>query len=109
MNPVLLQIGLWFRRRAHNIAALLLGTMFICFLIQIFFRYVLNYPVGWTEELSILCWMWGVLWGAAFIVSERDEVRFDIVYSNVSDGVRRLFTVITGVALIFLYGISLPA
>jgi TRAP-type C4-dicarboxylate transport system permease small subunit len=109
MNPVLLQIGLWLQRRAHNIAALLLGTMFICFLVQIFSRYILNYPVGWTEELSILCWMWGVLWGAAFILSEADEVRFDIVHSNVSDGVRRLFTVVTGVALIFLYGISLPA
>src|SRR5437763_12028092 len=95
--------------RAHNMAALFLVTMFISFLVQIFFRYILNHPVGWTEELSILCWMWGVLWGAAFIVTERDEVRFDIIYSNVSDGIRRLFTVVTGVALIFLYGISLPA
>src|SRR5437762_4871394 len=109
MTPNALRIGPWLQRRAHNMAALLLGTMFISFLVQIFFRYILNYPVGWTEELSILCWMWGVLWGAAFIVTERDEVRFDIIYSNVSDGIRRLFTVVTGVALIFLYGISLPA
>jgi TRAP-type C4-dicarboxylate transport system permease small subunit len=99
----------WLRRRAHNIAALLLATMFVCFLIQILFRYVFNYPVGWTEEVSILCWMWGILWGAAFILSERDEVRFDILYSNVPEGVRRVFTVLTGLALIALYGISLPA
>lgn len=99
----------WFLRRTHNIAALLLATMFACFVIQIVMRYVVNNPVGWTEELSILCWMWGILWGAAFVVSERDEVRFDILYGNVSDGVRRVFTVITGVALIALYGVSLPA
>jgi C4-dicarboxylate transporter DctQ subunit len=99
----------WLRRRTHNIAALLLATMFTCFLVQIFFRYVLNNPVGWTEELSILCWMWGILWGAAFVVTESDEVRFDIVYGNVSEGVRRVFTVITGLALIGLYGVSLPA
>ena len=99
----------WLQRRTHNIAALLLATMFGCFIVQIVLRYVFNYPVGWTEELSILCWMWGILWGAAFVVTERDEVRFDILYGNVPEGVRRVFTVITGLALIGLYGVSLPA
>ena len=109
MTTRLNRIAPWLRRRTQNIAAILLATMFICFLVQILFRYVFNYPVGWTEELSILCWMWGILWGAAFIVSEQDEVRFDILYSNVSESVRRVFTVITGLALIALYGVSLPA
>jgi TRAP-type C4-dicarboxylate transport system permease small subunit len=109
MSTKLLRTARWLRRRAQNVAALMLATMFVCFLIQILFRYVFNYPVGWTEELSILCWMWGVLWGAAFILTERDEVRFDILYGNVPESVRRIFTVISGVALILLYGISLPA
>jgi TRAP-type C4-dicarboxylate transport system permease small subunit len=109
MGPTLVRTAQWLRWRAQNVAALMLGTMFTCFFIQILFRYVFNYPVGWTEELSILCWMWGVLWGAAFILSERDEVRFDILYSNVPEAVRRVFTVITGLALITLYGVSLPA
>jgi TRAP-type C4-dicarboxylate transport system permease small subunit len=109
MSPRLNRTTHWLRRRAQNIAALLLAAMFTCFLIQILFRYVFNYPVGWTEELSILCWMWGVLWGAAFVLSEHDEVRFDILYGNVPEGVRRVFTVITGLALIVLYGVSLPA
>ena len=109
MNPNFLRIVQWLRWRAQNISALLLATMFTCFPIQILFRYVFNYPVGWTEELSILCWMWGVLWGAAFELSEHDEVRFDILYGNVPERVRRVFTVITGLALIILYGVSLPA
>ena len=102
-------IGQWLRRRAENVAVALLGTMFVCFIIQIFSRYVLNYPVGWTEEVSILTWLWTVLWGAAFVISEREEVRFDIIYSAVSENTRRAFTIITGVALIFLYGVSMPA
>jgi C4-dicarboxylate transporter DctQ subunit len=109
MHPGLLRIAQWLRRRAQNVAALMLGVMFSCFLIQVLLRYVFNYPVGWTEELSILCWMWGVLWGAVFVLSERDEVRFDILYSNVPEAVRRVFTVVTGLALVALYGISLPA
>jgi TRAP-type C4-dicarboxylate transport system permease small subunit len=109
MNAEALRIARWLRQRAQNVAALMLAMMFVCFLIQILFRYVFNYPVGWTEELSILCWMWGVLWGAAFVLTERDEVRFDILYGNVPERVRRIFTVVSGLALIVLYGISLPA
>ncbi len=83
--------------------------MFVCFIIQIFWRYVLNSPVGWTEEVIITAWLWTVLWGAAFIIGEAEEIRFDIIYSNVSEGARRLFTVLTGIVLIAVYGVSLPA
>jgi C4-dicarboxylate transporter DctQ subunit len=102
-------LGRWLRRRAENVAVALLSTMFACFIVQIFFRYLLNNPVGWTEEVIVTAWLWTVLWGAAFIVSEAEEVRFDILYSNMSEGARRACTVVTGVALILLYGVSLPA
>ena len=102
-------IGRWLHRRAENIEVALIATMFIGFLLQIAFRYFLNQPLGWTEEVTILCWMWGVLWGAAFIVSDEEEIRFDILYAAVPETVRRVFTVITGIALILLLAISLPA
>src|SRR3954453_15411189 len=102
-------VGRWLRRRAENIAVALLSTMFACFIIQIFFRYVLNNPVGWTEEVIVTAWLWTVLWRAAFILSEAEEVRFDIGYSNISQQARRICTIVTGVALVLLYGISLPA
>src|SRR3977135_4116247 len=102
-------IARWLRRRAENIAVILLSTMFACFIIQIFFRYVLNNPVGWTEEVVITMWLWTVLWGAAFILGEAEEIRFDIIYSNISENARRVCTVLTGSVLVFIYGISLPA
>ena len=88
---------------------LLLSIMFVGFIIQIFFRYVLNNPIGWTEEVIITTWLWTVLWGAAFVLSEAEEIRFDIIYSNISESARRVFTVFTGIALIAAYAISLPA
>lgn len=102
-------IGRWLRRRAENIAAILLAVVFVCFILQIAFRYLLGWPVGWTLEVSTLAWMWLVLWGGAFVVRERDEVRFDILYSAVPDRIRRGFVVVAGLALAAIFAISLPA
>ncbi|SON55678.1 TRAP-type C4-dicarboxylate transport system, small permease component [Hartmannibacter diazotrophicus] len=109
MNPSLPGFLGWLRRRAENVAAALLAAVFISFILQILFRYVLAWPVGWTIEVSTLAWMWLVLWGAAFVVTERDEIRFDIIYGAVPDRVRRGFAVVTGLALILLLARSLPA
>ena len=37
------------------------------------------------------------------------EIRFDIIYGAVGPGTRRVMCIITAVALIALYGVSLPA
>ena len=99
----------WLHRRAENVAVALIAIMFASFLVQILARYVFNRPVAWTEEVSVLCWLWVVLWGAGFVIRDDEEVRFDIIYGMVSIKTRRAFTVLTGIALIMLYLISLPA
>ena len=76
-------LGLWLARRAENVAAAMLAAMFAAFLLQIVFRYALNLPIGWTHEISVILWVWLVLWGAAFVVTEREEIRFDIIYGAV--------------------------
>jgi TRAP-type C4-dicarboxylate transport system permease small subunit len=102
-------IGTWLRRVAEWVAAALLGVMFVSFIVQIAFRYLLNLPTGWSSEVTVICWLWLVLWGAAFVVREREEIRFDIVYGSVSPPARRAMAVLTAVALIVLYGWSFPA
>ena len=96
-------------RRANDVAVVLMGIMFLSFLLQIAFRYLLNQPLGWTEEVTVLCWVWVVLWCAAFVLSDREEVRFDIVYALVPPKGRRMLTVISSIALVVLLLISLPA
>lgn len=99
----------WLHRRASDVASLMLAVMFIAFICQVVFRYLLNLPVGWANELSIVMWLWLVLWGAAFVVREEEEIRFDIIYSTVGPKVRRVMVIISALALLFLYGYSLPA
>ena len=101
--------GGWLRRRAENISALMLAVMFIAFIVQVVFRYVLNFPIGSASELTIIMWLWVVLWGASFVLREDEEIRFDIVYGAVGRRARLAMTAVSAVALILLYGISLPA
>ncbi|MBM1170840.1 TRAP transporter small permease [Microvirga arabica] len=109
MTSSLRAIGPWFARRAENIATAMLAAMFAAFLLQIAFRYVLELPIGWTHEISVILWIWLVLWGASFVITEREEIRFDIIYGAVGPGPRRVMALVTAFALIALYAVSLPA
>ena len=109
MNPKLRTVGEWLCRRAENVLAAMLATMFFAFLLQIFFRYVMNWPSGWTNELSAILWIWIVLWGAAFVLKEQEEMRFDLIYASARPRVRSAMFLIFAVSLIILYGMSLPA
>lgn len=103
------EAGAWLRRRAENVAAGLLAAMFVAFILQIVFRYFFNFPIGWTSELSVITWLWLVLWGAAFVVTESEEIRFDLVYGSVRPRTRRVMSIIAGLSLVVLYALSLPA
>jgi len=99
----------WVRRRAENIVAGLLGIMFVSFLLQIVFRYVFNFPIGWSSELSVICWLYMVLLGSAFWLKESDEIRFDLVSGALGPKGRRVLAFFVGVAAVVLFGMALPA
>lgn len=94
---------------AEAVAAMMLAVMFLSFLVTILFRYVLNWPTGWASELSSVMWVWLVLWGAAFVVREREEIRFDIIYGSAPPAARRIFTIIIAIGVVALFAFSLPA
>lgn len=104
-------IGLlsWLRRRAENVLVLMMAVMFLAFILQVIFRYFLNLPVAWTDEVCVIAWVWGILWGAAFVTRNSEEIRFDIVYGMVPRRAKRVFTVTASTAIVVIMLISLPA
>jgi C4-dicarboxylate transporter, DctQ subunit len=99
----------WMRRRAENVIAGLLGIMFVSFLAQIIFRYVFNFPIGWSSELSVICWLYMVLLGSAFWLKESDEIRFDLVSGALGPKGRRVLAFFVAVAATVLFAMALPA
>lgn len=99
----------WLYRRGENLIVVMIAVMFVAFLLQVVFRYLLLWPTGWSSELTVVLWIWIVLFGAAFVVREEEEIRFDLVYGAVRRRARRVMTLASAAALIALYGYSLPA
>lgn len=102
-------VGSWLRRRAEDVAAAMLAVMFAAFIVQIVFRYFFNFPIGWTSELTVVMWLWLVLWGAAFVVKESEEIRFDLLSAAAGRRTRIAIGIVAAAALVALYALSLPA
>jgi C4-dicarboxylate transporter, DctQ subunit len=100
--------GPWLQRRAENVLAGMLAIMFIAFIAQIIARYFFNFPTGSMSELTVIAWLWLVLWGSAFVLKESEEIRFDLIYSSVSPHTRRIMGIVMCVALVVLYAAALP-
>ncbi|MBU0890969.1 MAG: TRAP transporter small permease [Gammaproteobacteria bacterium] len=96
-------------RFAEAVAAALLAIIFLAFLAQIAFRYFFNWPVGWTSEVSLIAWLWLVLWGAALVLKDQEEIRLDILTEHAGPRIGRVATALGSLAVIVLFVISLPA
>jgi TRAP-type C4-dicarboxylate transport system permease small subunit len=99
----------WLRLGASHVLVLMMATMFVSFILQIVYRYVLNKPLAWTDEVCVLMWLWGILWGASFVMSNRDDIRFDVLTGHVPRSARRVLTVVVSLAIVVILLVSLPS
>lgn len=99
----------WLQLGANHVLVLMMATMFVSFILQIAFRYVFNKPVAWTDELCVLMWIWGILWGASFVMRNREDIRFDVLSGHVPRPVKRGLAVIASAAVVLILLVSLPA
>ncbi|MBS3849646.1 TRAP transporter small permease [Devosia sp. J2-20] len=99
---------LWLKRGADTVGVLLFLTAFTGFIVQIFFRYVLNQPLAWTEEATMIAFIWTVFWAAAFMVPVREHVTFDVVYDIAPEHVRRFFSICTMALVVVAFLILVP-
>lgn len=98
------KIAEWFTRGAELVAAALLAAMFATFLLQVFSRYVLQTPFGWTLELCLILWVWIVFFGCAFLLRNEDHVRFDIFYLAAPNEIQRKFALVSALAIVMGMG-----
>ncbi len=99
----------WFRQVLDLVGSSFFLLMFITILLQVFSRYVLNEPLGWTAEISIIAYLWLIFWGAAFMVGHRDQVRFDLIYNHLSPSAQRVMAITRSLIIVGTLLFALPA
>ena len=94
-------------RLAEIIGVFWFLVMFVTFLLQVFTRYVLNDPLGWTTELCLIAFVWFAFWSGGLLVRPSDQVRFDLLYLMAGEKLRRYLAIISTLALsaLFLAGL----
>lgn len=99
----------WLQARADNVAVGLLTVMFLSFILQIVSRYVFDSPIGWTLELCLTTWLWLVFWEGAFLLDDRDHVRFDMLYLSARKRLRRVLAIVAALGIIVGLIAAMPA
>jgi TRAP-type C4-dicarboxylate transport system permease small subunit len=99
----------WLRDRAKDVGVVLLAAMFFTFILQVFMRYVVGNPLGWTLEASLIVYLWLIFWFCGFLIKDEEQVYFDVIYAAVRPKTRRIFDIVTGTIIVLALAISYPA
>ena len=62
------------------IPAVAFMAMFISFVLQVFFRYFINMPLTWTQDIIVIGFVWTVLFGACYTMRAGRHVKFTMIY-----------------------------
>ncbi len=102
-------ISKFLSKLADTIGALLFLTAFSGFIVQVFYRYVLNDPIRWSEELIMIAFIWVVFWAAAFMVPIKSHVTLEVVYDMVPKKTKRIFSLFSMLVIIIAFLLLIPA
>lgn len=75
---------------ANTFGVLLFALLFLVFVVQVVARFVFAQPLAWTDEAAVILYLWAILWGAAFVCKDRENVSFDLLYQKAAPPVQRM-------------------
>jgi len=94
-------------RITEVILIIVLSTMAVVVLLQVIFRYVLNFPLFWTEEFARYCLVWSSLLGSAVAVKRGRHIAVTIFMERFPPALRRGLTIIALISVAVILTIIL--
>ena len=96
------------RHVAHAFGVLLFALMFLVFVVQVVARFFFDKPLAWTDEAAVILYLWAILWGAAVVCKDRENVAFDLLYQKAGPKTQRLMALAgcTLIGVLAAWGLS---
>ena len=96
-------------RITEGILVIVLSGMAVVVFLQVIFRYVLNFPLFWTEEFARYCLVWSSLLGSAVAVKRGQHIAVTIFMERLPPVLRRGSTImalisVAAILTIILWG-----
>lgn len=94
---------LWVADHVEDIiGASVLAAMLIAVAASVFFRYVLNHPFAWTEEVALALFVWLVFVGSAAVIKSGNQVVVDILFIKLPKNIQRDMLIAVDVLVILV-------
>lgn len=91
----------------------LIAVLLVIMVIQVFYRYILNNSLSWSEELARFIFVWASMMGAAVVTANRGHAAikmldgiFPKTVNDIKKGIFDLIAIAIGVALTY-FGVKL--
>lgn len=81
---------------------ILVAVMAIIILIQVIFRYFLQSPLSWSEELARFCMIWLTFIGASIALKENSLSRVDLLVEIMPENVKKIIFIITDLIMLLI-------
>jgi TRAP-type C4-dicarboxylate transport system permease small subunit len=77
------------RQLADWIASAMFAAVFVIFNYKIFTRYFEHDEAVWADEVLVILFIWIIFWANAFLVRDKEQITFDLVYRQAPERMKR--------------------
>jgi TRAP-type C4-dicarboxylate transport system permease small subunit len=99
------RIWRWLLLGPQIVCGILMAIISVVVFLTVIFRYFLHMPLGWTEELSRLLFLWIVFLGAAVCAGQERHTKFDMFVKNLKPATGRILDIISSVLILVITGV----
>ncbi|SEM50587.1 TRAP-type C4-dicarboxylate transport system, small permease component [Mesobacillus persicus] len=85
------------------ILIILFFLLVVVVFLQVLFRFVLEQPLAWTEELSRYLLVWITFLGAAYGMSIKAHPSIEILFDKAGANLKKVLQVVTTILIIFFF------
>ncbi|HBK68499.1 MAG TPA: hypothetical protein DDZ91_07640 [Firmicutes bacterium] len=96
------RLSVGFNRFIDTLCVIVQLIMVLTVVLQVFYRYVLVNPLGWTEEVGIMTMVWSTFIGSYLAFREDKHMRISLLYNKLSEKSQKAMLVLGNVLMVVM-------